>query len=409
MSAHVARAQLLLAQSRPADAERELLLALSAQPDDTTALALLSLSRSDQNKGPEALAAAETAIGLAPGNAYLHYVHAAALHRRDRTADARRAIEEALRLNPGEEDYFSLLASIELAARDWPAALTAAEQALALNPEHVNAANLRAVALVRLNRKEEAAATVEFALHREPDNAFSHANQGWNCLHHNDPKKAQEHFREALRLSPGLEYARQGMIEALKARNPIYRGMLAYFLWMGRQRGWLQAAVIVAFLVATFFLSEFTGRYPLLWIPLLGVYLFIYLTWTSDVAFNLLLQLDRFGRHVLNRDQRIGAFCYGGIMLASGIALALAFMVGPGLPFLAASIILLVGSICVAVTFRRAGRSRWLFVACTIGLVALGLTGAVLLVVDRPQGVAALRLFQQGFFFLQILTFVVRE
>ncbi len=409
MSAHVARAQLLLAQSRPADAERELLLALSAQPDDTTALALLSLSRSDQNKGPEALAAAETAIGLAPDNAYLHYVHAAALHRLDRTADARRAIEEALRLNPGEEDYFSLLASIELAARDWPAALTAAEQALALNPEHVNAANLRAVALVRLNRKEEAAATVEFALHREPDNAFSHANQGWNCLHHNDPKKAQEHFREALRLSPGLEYARQGMIEALKARNPIYRGMLAYFLWMGRQRGWLQAAVIVAFLVATFFLSEFTGRYPLLWIPLLGVYLFIYLTWTSDVAFNLLLQLDRFGRHVLNRDQRIGAFCYGGIMLASGIALALAFMVGPGLPFLAASIILLVGSICVAVTFRRAGRSRWLFVACTIGLVALGLTGAVLLVVDRPQGVAALRLFQQGFFFLQILTFVVRE
>ena len=93
----------------------------------------------------------------------LHYVHAVALHRLDRDDDARRAIGEALRLNPEDEDLFSLLASIELARRNWPAALEAAEQALALNPEHVNAANLRAMALVRLGRKAEATATVDFA------------------------------------------------------------------------------------------------------------------------------------------------------------------------------------------------------------------------------------------------------
>ena len=65
MSAHLARAQLLMAQSRPADAERELMLALASRPDDPAALALLALSRSEQRKGPEALAAAESAIGLA--------------------------------------------------------------------------------------------------------------------------------------------------------------------------------------------------------------------------------------------------------------------------------------------------------------------------------------------------------
>src|SRR4051812_17815261 len=245
MRALPARARRLLAQSRPADAERETLLALASEPDDPSALALLALSRTDQGKHDEALTAARGALGLAPDEAYFHYVHGFVLHRVDRDAEALEAAREALRLAPDEADYFSLVAAIELARRNWSLALEAAEQALALNPEHVNAANLRAMALVRLGRKEEATATVDHALHRAPENAFSHANQGWNCLHRNDPRRAQDHFREALRLDPGLDYAREGMLEALKARNPIYRGMLAYFLWIGSLSGKYQWAFII--------------------------------------------------------------------------------------------------------------------------------------------------------------------
>jgi tetratricopeptide (TPR) repeat protein len=159
--------------------------------------------------------------------------------------DAYRAVQEALRLDPADADSFALLSSIELARNRWLAALEAAEQALALNAEHVGAANLRAMALVRLGRKAEAMESVDYALGRAPDNAFSHANQGWNRLHQNDPLKAQEHFREALRLDPNLDYAREGMLEALKARNPVYRIMLAYFLWLGRQSSRFQWAFII--------------------------------------------------------------------------------------------------------------------------------------------------------------------
>src|SRR4051812_22875701 len=180
MSAHLQRAELLLAQSRAADAERESMLALAAQPENPHALALLALSRIEQDKRDAALDAARDAVGLAPDTPYLHYVHAHVLHRIDRSEDAFRAVQEALRLNPAEADYFSLLASIELSRRRWPAALEAAEQALALNAEHVGASNLRAMALVRLGRKTEAMQTVDFALHRAPEDAFSHANQGWN-------------------------------------------------------------------------------------------------------------------------------------------------------------------------------------------------------------------------------------
>ena len=55
------------------------------------------------------------------------------------------------------------------------------------------------------------------ALGRNPENAHTNANQGWSLLHGGQPGKALEHFREALRLDPDLEFARAGMVEALKA------------------------------------------------------------------------------------------------------------------------------------------------------------------------------------------------
>src|SRR5688572_2340704 len=355
MSAHLERAQLLLAQSRPADAERESMLALSAQPDNPQALALLALSRIEQDKREPALEAVREAVGLAPDVSYLHYVHALVLHRMDREEEAFRAVQEALRLDPHDADNFSLLASIELGRRRWPAALEAAEQALALNPEHVGATNLRAMALVRLGRKAEAMTTVDYALHRAPDDAFSHANQGWNCLHQNDPRKAQEHFKEALRLQPDLEYAREGMLEALKARNPVYRVMLAYFLWLGRQSARFQWGFIIGIFFGGRIARSLSQSQPALnwiWWPLLGLfYAFVFLSWTAQPMFNLMLRFDRFGRHVLTPDQRTGANWFG-----AAFALALGSLVWwlatDNQAGLFSAIAFAILSICVAATFN---------------------------------------------------------
>src|SRR5581483_7555851 len=89
-------------------------------------------------------------------------------------------------------------------------------------------------ALVKLGRKTEAASTIDGALQRDPENARSHANQGWTYLHRGEPKLAMVHFREALRIDPTLDWARAGMVEALKAHNVIYRWVLRYFLFMSR-------------------------------------------------------------------------------------------------------------------------------------------------------------------------------
>lgn len=410
MSAHVVRAQLLLAQSRPADAEQESMLALAAQPDDVSALSLLALSRSAQQKNDGALDAVRTAIGLAPDNAYLHYVLALVLHRLNREPDARRAIQEALRLDPGQAEHFSLLASIELGARNWPAALAAAEDALRLDPEHVNAANLRAMALVRLGRKEEAMQSVDYALHREPDNAFSHANQGWNCLHRNEPRKAQEHFREALRLEPDLEYARNGMLEALKARNPVYRGMLAYFLWISTQRTRIQWATVIGIFFGgqlIQFLSQHVPQLSWLWWPLLFLFFaFVYLTWTARPMFNLLLRFDRFGRHVLSRDQRIATNWFGPVFFAAA-GCAIWWACGAGDAGKISTFMLAALSICVAATFLRDGRNRLILAGITGLLALVGGGSFALLWNGYEQGGELLMVFAVGVVAFQVLANVL--
>jgi len=410
MSAHLERARLLLAQSRAADAERETMLALAQQPDDPHALGLLALSRLEQGKHEAALEAAQDAVGRAPDEPFFHSVHGHVLRDLDRSDDAFRAVQEALRLDPGDADHFALLASIELQRRRWPAALEAAERALALNAEHVGAANLRSMALVQLGRKAEAMETVDFALERAPDNAFSHANQGWNCLHRNDPRRAQEHFREALRLDPELEYAQQGMLEALKARNPIYRSMLAYFLWQARQTARFQWAFIIGIYFAGNFARSLSAAQPQLnwlWWPLLGLfYTFVYLSWTAIPMFNLLLFFDRFGRHVLSPDQRTGAVWFGGSFLLALGSLVWWLTQDSDTGYFC-TVVLAVLSICIAATFARTGRIRRILGTCTAALAAIALAAGLLLQNENVAGLTLIAVFTFGFIGFQILANVL--
>ena len=406
MSAHLDRARLLLAQSRPADAERESMLALAQQPENPQALAFLALSRIEQEKGTEALEASQNAIGLAPEEPFLHYVHAHVLRSIDRIDDAWRAVNEALRLDPADADIFTLLASIELGRNRWPAALEAAEQALALNAEHVGAANLRAMALVRLGRKAEAMQSVDRALDRAPEDAFSHANQGWNCLHRNDPRKAQEHFREALRLNPNLEYAREGMLEALKARNPLYRVMLAYFLWLGRQSARFQWTFIIGLFVGgrvARSLSESQPALNWLWWPLLGLlYAFVYLSWTAQPMFNLLLRFNRFGRHVLSPDQRTGASWFGATLILALVSLVWWLTSKSQVGFYC-TIMFAVLSICVAATFSRSGRDRTILGSCTAALAVVAAGATFLTVSNNAAGQVFTISFVLGFIAFQLV------
>lgn len=372
MSHHLSRAELLLAQSRPADAEREVRMALGEAPGDPFALAVLARALVAQKKPREALDPARAAVAAAPDLAYVHHILAHVHLTLDDAKAALASANTAVSLDPDDGDLLAQRGSIHLARRDWRAALADAEDALRIQAENTFALNVRAVALRQLGRADEAAAAGAGILERAPEDALSHCTQGWTLLQRGDSRGALTHFREALRLEPDYESARQGMLEALKARNPVYRGMLAYFLWMGRQSSTIQWV----FFFVTFFGQRFARRLAdqdptlgtIVWPLLIAFYVFVYLSWTSVPMFNLLLRVNRFGRLVLSRRERIASTWFG-LSLLPIVAAAVLWARGDSNWFLFAVTAVL--SVCVAITVtREQTRSRWIMGAATLGLAA---------------------------------------
>lgn len=375
MSQTFQRALLLYQQRRYDLAEQELRQLFTAEPSHAFGHAILAMCLSDLKRFDEATREAHQAIHLAPDFPVAHYALAYVLYDRNRLQEAQIAIEEAIRLEPDDADNFGMLAAIRLGLRDWKAALTAAEMGLQVNAEHAQCTNIRAMALVKLGRRDEAGTTIDAALERNPENAVSHANMGWTLLHARQPLKAMEHFREALRLDPDMEWARHGIVEAMKARNFIYRWLLAYFLWMARLSGKVQFAVIIGLYLAFRFLSNYSAEHPEAApyvYPLLIAYaVFALLTWIGGPLFNLLLRLNKFGRLVLSK-MEISAANWLAVCLGSAIFCGALFVYSGEFPLLVAALASGALSVPVSATLRREGWPRTVLIIYTAALAGLG-------------------------------------
>jgi tetratricopeptide (TPR) repeat protein len=400
MSAHLQRGLVLFRQSRYDLAEKELRLALAEEPDSPQAHAFLALCLNEREEFAGATEEARQAVAGAPEWPTAHWILAQVYVARNRLDEAERAAREALRLDPDDADHYAMLARIHLGRRDWSKALECAEGGLAVDAEDVECGNLRAMALTRLGRTQEAAAAVEAALAREPENALAHANLGWNYLHQGNHTKALEHFREALRIDPTHDYAKMGLVEALKARYLIYRLILPYFLWMGRQSARLQWAIILGLFFGQRALSALARANPALepWVkPLLIAYfVFAVMTWVSSPLFNLLLRLNKYGRYALSPDQRRGSTLFGVMLVPALASLAFWAVTGSALGMLAS---LYFGLLLLPVTaiFRCGdGWPRWVMVLYTLALAALMPAALVVGPVDPDLGANLVIAFAWG-------------
>jgi tetratricopeptide (TPR) repeat protein len=238
---------------------------------------------------------------------------------------AERSAREALRLEP-DSDGYALLAQVHVRQKRWEQAIKAAEKGLQIEPEHPGCANLRALSLGALGRTDAAAAVMNAVLALDPDDAYGLANRGWLLLRQSQPQEALESFRAALRLDPTLDWARTGIVEALKARSALYRVVLRYELWVGsltaRAQWFLILGVFFGGRVVRASLRANPGLWPVLG-PLMALYIFVVFgTWIAHPLSNLLLQLSSFGRLALNRAERLASNVVGGCLVAALIGLA---------------------------------------------------------------------------------------
>jgi tetratricopeptide (TPR) repeat protein len=377
------RAVLLYQQRRfdlAGEAVRE---ALGQEPTDGYGHALLGLCLMQQKKYDEAMEEVGQAIVHAPDMAFAHYAAGCVLQERNRFEEAEVAAREAVRLAPEDANYWGLLSQTFVSRKLWARGLEAADHGLEADPEDATCVNLRAVALVNLGRKEEAAAAIGETLARNPFSTMSHANQGWTLLHQNKPKEALEHFREALRLNPENEWAREGTMAALKARYLPYRLMLWYYLWMsrfGRQRQWM---LVIGFWVAYQILNAVRASHPemgpYIWPVLIAYVAFALASWLADPLFNLTLMVNPFGRYLLSVPQRIGALLVGGLLLVGVGLVTVAFVKQDDL---AAALAILTGAVVISVataTRQREKQRLWLMAGYTAAVAIAGVGGVVMM------------------------------
>lgn len=323
----IERAQLLAQQRRPEQALQELQPALAEDPNEPLVHVLMAECLTALERYPEAGEHAERAVYLEPDWDYPQFILGRVLFASGKPKPALQHAEEAVRLDPEAPANHGLVAAIHCDLSNWRQAAAAAETGLAMDPDHESCLNTRAIALMKLGKHEAAEETIRSSLSRNPENPTTHANLGWELLHTGKPTEALHHYREALRLDPKSSWARAGLIEALKAQNPVYGIMLRYFLWMSSFPPRVQIALVIGAIVGISVMRRLMSGMPALapfvgWVSLAYV-AFVMMTWMAQPCFDLLLRLHPIGKHALFQTQRRAATCFGlGVLASTGVLAA---------------------------------------------------------------------------------------
>lgn len=321
------RIQFLMENERYNQALNILYAARASDPETAIYAALIATCLADTDRLDDALNEIERSIGLEPENAFYHYERARILFLADKNQKALEVIKNALELDPEDASYHALQGQIFLDLKQWDNARRASLRALELDPENEAAHPCLAFSLQQLGQDEVAAQAMLEALKHNPESPYTMASQGNILTYQRKYEEAATFFREALKLDPHCEAARYGIIEVLKAKNPFYRVLLKFNVWISKFSGnMIIAAIFIAWFL-TRILRNLSKHYPTLEpyvAPILTVYLLVvaYL-WFCDPISQFLLRLNRNGKYYLTPIERRGANFTGiwlGLSVLCGIA-----------------------------------------------------------------------------------------
>ena len=356
---------------RYADAESAFKEALAQEPNDAFTLHQLAACQLYlPQRQRDALVTIDSAIAREPNDADHHVLRSYILSTLDRPKEGLLAARTALGLEPTHAGAFTAEAQAHLQMEQWPLAEASARQALALDADNSAAANQLASALRLQNKLGENAAHLAGMLARDPEDPFTHANAGWTALQRGQQREAEMHFREALRLDPDFESAREGLLTSFRARSRIYRAYLSYCFFMQRLSSGSRWAVILGL----YFGVKVAGKIPGGFILVALYMLFVLWVWVAKPVGNFFLLFDSFARYALRPAEKREAVIVGG-GLFSGLTVLVA---GAGLssePAVMLGLGLIAASFPLSMTFTNGSRlGTWLFGT----VAAVTLLGALL-------------------------------
>jgi len=385
------RANLLLAQGRPKDAERQLADALRIEPENDYALGLLARCKFDQKQYPEGIEVIKKAIQVMPHEGYYFYLLAFGYYQLDQNAPALRYLQRAVELSPWSAEFFGLWALVLLDEKDFAKALEKANEGLAVDPENITCLNVRATALNKLKRVDDAIETMQDALEKDPENAYTHTTVGWNLLEKGRHKESAAHFREALRLHPNLEGAREGLKQALKSKIPPYKWLLQYSFWINNKGKVARWAIPLGIYLGVQVISRLSekggGNIAAVGLGVAALYiLFVITSWVINPLANFFLLFHKDGKYALSSREKVNAVSLISALVA-GLTLVITGLLLPGSP----ENILLAGLVAMSMglplghmsfPWRLKGNSpvQWFSMA----LVLFGLTTTAVSLIGLP-------------------------
>jgi tetratricopeptide (TPR) repeat protein len=257
----IERARTAMALRQYEAAKREAMAVLENEPNDWLAHLILGeayLRTDDFAKGREEAA---KLISIAPDWGWGYWLmgwcwimddkgYPGVTGRARRMPRARTAAERALACDPNQPVFFALAAAAAIESGYADAALLYADRGLAVAPGFHHLYRLRGQALRLLKQPDNALKCLEASLRIAPDDAISHREVAEILFSKGQYRLARERIREAMRLEPQDRYARDLMFRIVQTQHWLLRSAIWFHEITRPLRGYMLIAWMGAVLLA---------------------------------------------------------------------------------------------------------------------------------------------------------------
>lgn len=292
-------------------AEEALRSHLSRAPDDFSALGLLAFCRMNQGDLGGALAAAKQAAAAGSDDPYPFYVLALVHDRRQEFDPAAKAIDEAIRFNANNADYFSIASRIAQGQARWARSLRFAELGLECDPRHADCMDQQLNAFWELRRRDDFNRALDAAIVANPENPNLYCHQARRLFDQGDKMGAENSYLEALRIDPTYSFARYELKQKISTGSWPYRVLLSIGRTLSNNSGFHFAnsltAAVIGGIVTAIAVPGMRKGWNEFWVfvaigALIVGLLLDNFRWTANSLFDSLLYLHPRGRLALSEE-----------------------------------------------------------------------------------------------------------
>jgi tetratricopeptide (TPR) repeat protein len=213
---------------RLAEAEKNYLQVLKAQPHHFDSLHLLGVIYHQRGNYAEAVRQIDVALKLNPELASAYNNRGNALKELKRLDEAVASYDKAIALNPGYAEAFNNRGVALKQLRRFGEALASYDKAIALKPDHAEAFYNRGVVLQELKQLDEALASYDKAIALKPDHAKAFNNRGVTLKKLRRLDEALASYEKALALKADYAEAFSNRGNALKELKRLDEALASF-------------------------------------------------------------------------------------------------------------------------------------------------------------------------------------